>query len=149
MTKDERIQNERLRLAALFTDLERDQFYIVLGLIDQAAFLRVTLEDIQAETTATDEYKNGKNQHGQKISATLQAYNQTEKVYQKLIIQLMKYLPYVQHTKYRVPGADEHTMLAFKNFTESRDIDYYLSEEFNEKLQADRAKALELMLAGN
>lgn len=149
MDKNELIQKERERLAALFVELPREKFYIVLGLIDQAAFLRVTLDEMQPELQPTDEYKNGANQHGKKISATLQAYNQTEKVYQKLIAQLMDYLPYEQGKKYRIPFADENTLIAYKNFVDSQEIEYYLSDEFKNKLEADRSKALELMLEGN
>ena len=149
MEKNKLIENERIRLAALFIDLPREKFYCVLGLIDQAAFLRVTLDEMQTELQPTDEYKNGANQHGKKISATLQAYNQTEKVYQKLIEQLMQYLPVDRRGKYRMPGADEHEMVAFRNFIDNNEIKFYLSDKFKKQLELDRAKALELMLSGN
>lgn len=149
MEKNKLIENERVRLAALFVDLPREKFYCVLGLIDQAAFLRVTLDEMQTELQPTDEYKNGANQHGMKISATLQAYNQTEKVYQRLIDQLMQYLPYKDENRYRFSGYEENDYLAFHNFMDSQEIEFYLSEEFKTRLEADRAKALELMLEGN
>lgn len=149
MSKAEQIQRERVRLAALFVELPREKFYSLLGLIDRAAFLRVTLEEMQADFKATDIYKNGQNQEGEKISATLQAYNQTTKVYQKLMAQLMDYIPHEQRQKFRPMHWDENEFLAFKNFQERQDLDFFLSDDFKNTLEKDRAKALELMLEGN
>lgn len=149
MNKEELIQQERARLAALFVELPREKFYTVLGLIDRAAFMRVTLDEMQADTTATDLYKNGENQEGEKISAKLQAYNQTTKVYQKLIAELMKYLPPEKRSRYAPASWEENEFIAYRNFKKREDLDFFLSEEFTKRLKEDKEKALALMLEGN
>ena len=49
-------------------------------------------EKINSEGT-TEQYQNGKNQHGMKMSADIQAYNQTAKIYHNLMIKLRERLP--------------------------------------------------------
>jgi len=149
MNKEELIQIERVRLAALFVELPREKFYTVLGLIDRAAFMRVTLDEMQADIKPTDLYKNGENQEGEKISAKLQAYNQTTKVYQKLIAELLKYLPFDKRDRYAPGSWEENEYMAYRNFKEREDLDFYLSEEFKARLDEDKEKALALMLEGN
>ena len=46
--KETRIAAERERLNALFADLDENQQQTAAGLISSAAFLRVTLEDLEA-----------------------------------------------------------------------------------------------------
>ena len=82
MKKEERIAAERERLNALFADLDANQLQAAAGLISSAAFLAVSLEDLEAEINANgciDEYTNGENQGGKKTSAELQSYNATVK----------------------------------------------------------------------
>lgn len=150
MNQEERIYKEKIRLASLFWELPREKFFGLIGLIDQASFLRVALDDMQkeiADVGTTDEYQNGSNQSGKKISAVLQSYNQTAKLYEKIINTLMKYIPANKH--YRPMGADENEYLAYRNFTERAEVDFYLSDEYINALENDKQKALALMAQGN
>lgn len=61
-----------------------------------AAFMTVELENLQetiAAEGATDDYKNGANQYGRKISAALQSYNSLLKNYTAVIKALLTILP--------------------------------------------------------
>lgn len=94
--KETRIAAERERLAALFADLDENQQQTAAGLISSAAFLRVTLEDLEAEINAagcTEEYTNGSNQSGVKVSAACQAYAQLNTKYQSTMQKLLKIVP--------------------------------------------------------
>lgn len=96
MTKEERITAERERLAALFADLDENQQQTAAGLISSAAFLRVTLEDLEAEINragCTEEYTNGRDQSGIKVSAACQAYASLNAKYQSTIQKLLKITP--------------------------------------------------------
>ena len=87
---------EYRRLEALFRPLPANEREFIDPLLRQAAFLCVTLEDLAEEISAegaTDEYQNGANQFGKKASAALQAYNQTAKTYNTLMIKLRERLP--------------------------------------------------------
>ena len=52
MSKEERIAAERERLNKLFADLDANQLQAAAGLISSAAFLAVSLEDLEAEINA-------------------------------------------------------------------------------------------------
>lgn len=94
--KETRIAAERERLAALFADLDENQQQTAAGLISSAAFLRVTLEDLETEINAAgciEEYTNGANQCGYKVSAACQAYAQLNTKYQSTIQKLLKIVP--------------------------------------------------------
>lgn len=96
MTKTERIRAERDRLLILFQDLDENQLATAAGLIDAAAFLRVSLEDLADEINRAgfiDYYENGQNQSGEKISAAVQAYAQLNGKYQSIMSKLLKIVP--------------------------------------------------------
>lgn len=96
MRKEERIAAERERLNALFADLDANQLQTAAGLISSAAFLAVSLEDLEAEINANgyiDSYTNGSNQAGEKISAAVQAYTALNAKYQSTMQKLLKIVP--------------------------------------------------------
>ena len=65
-------------------------------LIQNAAFLKVTLEDLQTEINSqgcVDTYQNGTAQSGKKASAEISAYNTSLKNYTTIIEKLDKMLP--------------------------------------------------------
>ena len=96
MKKEERIAAERERLNALFADLDANQLQAAAGLIRSAAFLAVSLEDLEAEINANgyiDSYTNGTSQAGEKISAAVQAYATLNAKYQSTIQKLLKIVP--------------------------------------------------------
>ena len=96
MTKEERIEAELKRITERFEKADGNAKAIVAPLIQNAAFMKVTLEDLQEIINAegvTDEYKNGANQYGIKQSATLQSYNALIKNYASVIKTLASILP--------------------------------------------------------
>ena len=87
---------ELARLEKLFSPLPANERMFIQPLLENAAFMRVTLDELQIKIRlegATDEYQNGANQCGVKISAAIQAYNQLMKTYHTLMDKLMAKLP--------------------------------------------------------
>lgn len=70
--KTAEIRKEELRLKRAFKDLDKNKMSTVKQLISTAAFLSVTLRDLEDEINrngVTEEYQNGANQYGVKQSA--------------------------------------------------------------------------------
>ena len=96
ISKEKRIFEELNRISVLFEEIDENKKTIVAPLLQNAAFMKVTLEELQEIINAegvTDEYKNGANQYGVKQSATLQSYNALVKNYTAVIRTLAQYLP--------------------------------------------------------
>lgn len=99
LTKDKRIEEEENRLSLFYADVDETQKAIVTPLIKNAAFMKITLEDLQKqinEEGAVDEYQNGEGQFGRKQSAALQSYNSLIKTYNQTTKLLFSQLPYVR-----------------------------------------------------
>lgn len=96
ITKEKRIEQELSKLHKLYADLPSNKLELLEPLIQNASFMKVTLEELQATINsegATDEYCNGANQFGRKQSANIQAYNSLIKNYNNVIDKLEKLLP--------------------------------------------------------
>ena len=96
LTKDQRIREEYARMKKLFAAMPENELDFCDPLLQNAAFMKVTLEDLQEsinENGVTDNYQNGANQSGTKASADLQAYNSLAKVYNALMDKLSGKLP--------------------------------------------------------
>ena len=96
MTKQERIRQEYARISVFFADIADNQRGVIEPLLQNAAFMKVTLEDLQEKINndgLIDEYQNGENQKGLKVSAALQSYNSTVKNYGGVIKQVFSLLP--------------------------------------------------------
>lgn len=94
--KENRIKDELSRLDELFCRLPANKYALVVPLLENAAFMKVELEDLRAvisATGATETYQNGANQKGQKASAELQAYTALIKQYNAISERLEKMLP--------------------------------------------------------
>ena len=94
--KEERIKTELERISKHFESVNESQRAIVTPLLQNAAFMKVTLEDLQRiinEEGVTETYQNGANQRGIKQSATLQSYNSLIKNYASVIKTLSQLLP--------------------------------------------------------
>jgi len=75
--KETRIKRERTRLNKVFKTLDKNKLTTVQSLINNAAFMAVTLEDLQAEINVkgiSDKYQNGANQWGTKQSPEVEVY---------------------------------------------------------------------------
>ena len=95
-TKEQRIKSEFNKLKKLCTGLPPSKLAVALPLVEQAAFMRITLTDLQKEINETgcvEEYQNGRNQSGFKTTAALQAYNSTVKNYAAVCERLDRILP--------------------------------------------------------
>jgi hypothetical protein len=96
LTKDARIKKEFNRLKRIFKMLPKDQLISVQSLMKNAAFMAVTLEDLQMainENGVISEYKNGENQFGTKKSPEVDVYNTMIKNYSSVVKQLCDFLP--------------------------------------------------------
>lgn len=96
MSKETRIKQEFLRLEEIYRELPPSKLALVVPLLENAAFMKVTLEDLQESINrngCSDEYKNGENQYGRKAAADLQAYNSLIKNYNTVSDRLEKLLP--------------------------------------------------------
>lgn len=94
--KETRIKDELARLSEIYKVLPPNTLAIVMPLLENAAFMKVTLDDLQEVINAngcSDDYQNGANQFGKKASADLQAYNSLIKNYNTVSDRLEKLLP--------------------------------------------------------
>lgn len=99
LTKDRRISLKLKKYKKTYKTLPPDKMIIALPLIKSASFMEVELEDLEeiiAKEGASDDYQNGANQKGRKISANLQAYNSLIKSYNMVNTRLEAMLPKVE-----------------------------------------------------
>lgn len=91
LTIEVRIKKEYNKLKRLYKNIGKEKMSLVDGLIQNAAFMKITLDELQIEINengVTEEYVHGKNQNGVKQSSAIQAYNATIKNYTATIKQL-------------------------------------------------------------
>ena len=77
ITTDTRIKRERERLLEIFSELNEKRRNTALSLIENAAFMTVTLADLRktiSENGVVSEYQNGENQYGTKKSPEVKNY---------------------------------------------------------------------------
>lgn len=95
-SKQTQIKKVRTRLESLCVGLPEKKRAVALPLIEQAAFMQITLEDLQKDILGegcVEEYQNGKNQSGMKATASLQAYNAMVKNFAGICERLDRILP--------------------------------------------------------
>lgn len=96
LTKEERIKKEINRLKRLFKNMPKTTMDKVISLIENAAFMSITLEDLQESINkngVTIEYQNGENQWGTKKSPEVEIYNTMIKNHMGIIKQLTELMP--------------------------------------------------------
>ncbi len=96
LSKDDLIKKEIRRLNAIFKDLDGNQRKVVKPLIETAAFLTISLDELQTiinENGYTEEYQNGKNQSGQKQSEEVKTHIAMTKNLTAIIKQLCALVP--------------------------------------------------------
>ena len=96
LSKETRIKRELNRLKKFYSELPQNRLAIVMPLLENMAFMKITLDDLQKrinEHGCSDEYKNGENQYGRKAGADLQAYNSLVKNFNTISDRLEKMLP--------------------------------------------------------
>ncbi|NMB34059.1 MAG: hypothetical protein GX992_07515 [Clostridium sp.] len=97
LTKDERIKKEERRLKRIYKNIDKDNKAIIDGLIQRAAYMRVTLEDWEndidengyvemfTQSEKTDPYERER--------PVARLYNTMNKNYQSIIKQLSDLIP--------------------------------------------------------
>ena len=94
--KEKRIKKETKRLKTIFKDLEPNKLRAVDTLIARAAFITVSLQDLEAELNATgwtETYTNGRNQEGVKKAAAAEAHISLTKNLSTIMKQLLDLVP--------------------------------------------------------
>ena len=98
-TREQRITKEKRRLLKLFKDLEPNKQQTCRALIDRAAFITVSLEDLEVQLNEigfTEYYQNGETQSGWKKSAAADVHISLTKNLNTIIKQLLELVPPAQ-----------------------------------------------------
>ena len=96
LTKEQKIKKEIARLKRVFKDLDKNKLQTVESLIKNAAFMAVSLEELQEIINAegyTVEYQNGENQKGTKQSDAVKTHIAMTKNHASIIKQLTDLVP--------------------------------------------------------
>ena len=94
-----RINREKKRLQELFKDLDPNKLKTCQALIDRAAFITISLQDLEEELNEkgwTEEYVNGREQYGIKKSAAADVHISLTKNLNAIIKQLLDLVPPAQ-----------------------------------------------------
>ena len=94
-----RIKREKDRLLDIFKDLDANKLKTCYALIDRAAFITISLEDLEEqlnETGWTETYTNGRNQEGVKKAAAAEAHISLTKNLAAIMKQLLDFVPPAQ-----------------------------------------------------
>lgn len=96
INKNKTVSKEINRLKKLFKDLDENKKKLAKNLIENAAFMSITLEDLKKDIIkygVKETYVNGKDQFGFKESVESKTYNTMIKNYMNIIKQLNDMLP--------------------------------------------------------
>lgn len=96
LSKDSKVKKEIDKLKKIFKDLDKNKLNAVISLIENAAFMTVTLEELQETININgciSQYQNGKNQFGTKKSPEVEIYIAMTKNYSAIIKQLTELIP--------------------------------------------------------
>ena len=94
--KTTRIKREKERLNKIFSDLEPNKLSTCRALIERAAYITVSLEDLEDQLNETgwvEEYQNGENQYGIKKSAAADVHISLTKNLTTITKQLLELVP--------------------------------------------------------
>lgn len=109
-TKDERIKKEERRLKKIYKNIDKDNKAIIDGLIQRAAYMRITLEDWEK-----DIMENGciemftqseKTEPYERERPVARLYNTMNKNYQSIIKQLTDLIPKKENSNEEDDGFD-------------------------------------------
>ncbi|MED4599881.1 hypothetical protein P9314_04055 [Paenibacillus validus] len=96
ISKDKKITKEYNRLKNLFKNIPTNTLKAVDSLLKNAAFMTVTLEDLQKKINdegAVSKYQNGENQWGTKKSPEVEIFNTMIKNHVSIMKQLTDLIP--------------------------------------------------------
>ena len=98
-SKETRIRREKKRLQEIFQDLEVNKLDTCRALIDRAAFITISLQDLEEmlnESGWVESYQNGENQSGMKKSAAADVHISLTKNLNAIMKQLLDLVPPAQ-----------------------------------------------------
>lgn len=98
-SKETRIKKEKKRLQEIFQDLEPNKLDTCQALIDRAAFITVSLQDLEwllNESGWVEPYQNGENQSGMKKAAAADVHISLTKNLNAIMKQLLDLVPPAQ-----------------------------------------------------
>lgn len=93
---DTRVKAEKKRLMDVFSGVDEQKLSVVIGLIDRAAFMRCTLEDLEAEIKENGEtelFSQGKEEPYYRETPCSKKYDTRSAIYLKIIAKLREELP--------------------------------------------------------
>lgn len=96
LSKQQRIKREIARLKKVFNNLDKNMLTTVGSLINRAAFMTVSLQELEEEINANgyiSEYKNGEKQFGEKQSDAVKTHLAMTKNLAVVIKQLAELVP--------------------------------------------------------
>ena len=99
VSKETRVKRERKRLEGIFKDLEPNKLKTCRALIDRAAFITVSLEELEEllnETGWVEYYQNGETQSGLKKAAAADVHISLTKNLNAIVKQLLELVPPAQ-----------------------------------------------------
>ena len=97
--KTTRIQREKDRLFTIFEGLEPNKLKTCNALIERAAFITISLEDLEVQLNETgwiEPYQNGENQSGMKKAAAADVHISLTKNLNTIVKQLLDLVPPAQ-----------------------------------------------------
>lgn len=97
--EDKRITKEIKRLTELFKDMDANKLAVSKSLIERAAFITVSLQDLEEILQRegwVEGYQNGANQHGVKKSACADVHISLTKNLNSIMKQLLDMVPAAQ-----------------------------------------------------
>ena len=98
-TKETRIRKEKKRLQEIFKDMEPNKLSTCQALIDRAAFITISLQDLEEQLNETgwvEPYQNGENQSGLKKAAAADVHISLTKNLNAIVKQLLDLVPPAQ-----------------------------------------------------
>ncbi|HDK7179754.1 TPA: P27 family phage terminase small subunit [Clostridium botulinum] len=110
MAKQQEIKKEITKLNKIFKDMDPKLKKSVHSLVENAAFMAVTLRELQEhinQNGLTCEYQNGENQWGTKKSPEVEVYNTMIKNFISAMKQITDFLPKESASKILDDGFDE------------------------------------------
>lgn len=110
LSKDKRIKKEIRRLRKIYKDIDKDNQAIIEGLIQRAAYMRVTLEDWEIDIMENGYYEmftqSEKTEPYERERPVARLYNTMNKNYQSIIKQLSDLVPKPDTKKEKDDGFD-------------------------------------------
>ena len=96
LTKEAKIKKEIARLKRVFKDIDKNKWQTIESLIHTAAFMSVSLKELEYIINSTgyvETYKNGANQTGRKQSEAVKIHISMTRNYSAVIKQLTDLVP--------------------------------------------------------